>query len=204
MKKIVLPLILLLGLLLRLYHNTSIALWHDEAFSALYIKYSWAEMMHRIALDVHPPLYYIILRFWAYIFGDGLVALRLLSIIFGILTIYAGYLLVRQIFKNETWALIAAMALALNPFQIQYSLEARMYTLGTFLALISCYLLVRAMETNNKKHWVLYAVAIAAAVYTHYFLIFTVAAQCLYVLFVMVKNRKINYLAIGSYALSAI
>jgi hypothetical protein len=29
-------------------------------------------MMYRIGLDVHPPLYYITLRFWHYLFGDGI------------------------------------------------------------------------------------------------------------------------------------
>ncbi|MBI4363368.1 MAG: glycosyltransferase family 39 protein, partial [Candidatus Doudnabacteria bacterium] len=198
------PLILIVGAALRFYHNTSIALWHDEAFSALYLKYSWAEMMHRIALDVHPPLYYIILRLYAYVFGDGLFSLRLLSIIFGLLTIYAGYLLVKKIWNNENWALLSALALALNPFQIQYSLEARMYTMGTFLALISCYLLVKALKTNQKKHWILYAVAVAAAVYTHYYLVFTVAAQGLYVVYLMIKERKLKWPAISAYALSVV
>lgn len=189
MKKIILPLILLIGFLFRLYHNTSVALWHDEAFSALYIKYSWGEMMHRIVLDVHPPLYYLILRLYHYIFGSSLFSLRLLSIIFGLLTIYAGYLFVKKAFKNENWALAAALALALNPFQIQYALEARMYTLGTFLALLSSYFLVKALETGNKKDWIWYSILVAANLYTHYYLIFTVAAQGLYLIYVLIKDH---------------
>src|SRR5688572_20559441 len=86
--------IFILGGLLRFYHNTAVALWHDEAFSALYLRYSWGEMMHRIGLDVHPPLYYWVLRIWSYVFGSSLLSLRSLSILFGILTIYAGYLFV--------------------------------------------------------------------------------------------------------------
>jgi Fe-S cluster assembly ATP-binding protein len=44
--------ILIIGTILRFYHNTDISLWHDEAFSALLIKYSWGEMFYRIGLDV--------------------------------------------------------------------------------------------------------------------------------------------------------
>jgi uncharacterized membrane protein len=77
-------LILILGLLLRLYHNTNISLWHDEAFSALLIKYPWQEMLYRIGLDVHPPAYYIFLRIWHYIFSDSLLSLRLFSVFFGV------------------------------------------------------------------------------------------------------------------------
>src|SRR3989338_7921066 len=97
--KIWLGLVTLIATWLRVYNNTSIALWHDEAFSALYIKYSWAEMMQRIILDVHPPLYYFVLRLWSYVFGDGLLSLRFLSILFGVLTIYAGYLFVKKAFN---------------------------------------------------------------------------------------------------------
>ncbi|MBU4141332.1 hypothetical protein KKE99_00455, partial [Patescibacteria group bacterium] len=56
--------ILVIGLILRLYNLIAVSLWHDEAFSALLIRYPFGEMIARIILDVHPPLYYIILRVW--------------------------------------------------------------------------------------------------------------------------------------------
>lgn len=209
--------ILLLGGLLRFYNNTAVALWHDEAFSALYIRYSWSEMMYRIGLDVHPPLYYWILRIWSYAFGQGVLSLRALSILFGILTVYAGYLFVRKAFSagggsafggnNEKLAIIAAFFLAINPFQIQYSLEARMYTLGTFLVLFSSWVLLKALESNKLKHWIFYALLTAAGLYTHYYLVFSIAAQGLYVLYYLYKEKKIKssltLKSLGSYVLAA-
>ncbi|HEX9503182.1 MAG TPA: glycosyltransferase family 39 protein [Patescibacteria group bacterium] len=200
--------ILILGGLLRFYNNTAVALWHDEAFSALYIRYSWSEMMYRIGLDVHPPLYYWILRLWSYVFGSGLLSLRSLSILFGILTIYAGFLFVRKAFNNEKLAIVAAFFLAINPFQIQYSLEARMYTLGTFLVLFSSFILLKALENNKLKYWLLYALLTAASLYTHYYLLFSIAAQGLYVLYYLYKNRlykdSILFASLGSYVLAAV
>jgi len=181
MAYIFLPLIMAVGAFMRYYHNTAIALWHDEAFSALYIRYPWLEMMQRIALDVHPPLYYLALRIWSMIGGSGLLSLRLFSILFGVLTVWAVYLFVKAAFENKSLALLAAAAVALNPFQIQYALEARMYTLGTFLVAISSYLLVRALQ--NKKYWFWYGVAVAAGIYTHYYVFLSVAAQGLFFLF---------------------
>lgn len=189
MKKFTLILILVWATVLRTYNNTAVALWHDEAFSALYIKYDWGEMMHRIILDVHPPLYYIVLRFWSYIFGDSLLSLRGFSILLGALTVWAGYLLVKKAFKSENLALLAAFFLAINPFQIQYALEARMYTLGTFLVLFSSWLLLKALESRSKKHWVYFGIASAAAFYTHYYLLFSVAAQGLYALYYIFKSK---------------
>src|SRR4051812_40294221 len=104
-----LPGILVIGALFRLYNLTALALWHDEAFSAFYIRYPWGEMIHRIGLDVHPPLYYFVLRIWSYIFGHSLLSLRSLSVVFGVATIYMGYLFVKEAFKNEKLAIMAAL-----------------------------------------------------------------------------------------------
>jgi 4-amino-4-deoxy-L-arabinose transferase-like glycosyltransferase len=194
--------ILILGGLLRYYHNTAVALWHDEAFSALYIRYGWNEMMYRIGLDVHPPLYYWVLRLWSYVFGSGLLSLRTLSILFGVLTVYAGYLFVKEAFKNEKLAILAALLLAINPFQIQYSLEARMYTLGTFLLLLSSYLFVKALNSNKTSYWVAYSFSIAACFYTHYFLFFSIAAQGIYFLYYLWQKKEINWKGVSAYALS--
>ena len=88
------------GLLLRLYNLTKISLWHDEAFSALLIKYSWGEMMYRIGLDVHPPMYYIFLRVWHYVVGYSLFSLRLFSVFFGVATIVMVYVFTKRFFKK--------------------------------------------------------------------------------------------------------
>jgi len=200
--------ILILSGMLRFYNNTAVSLWHDEAFSALYIRYPWGEMMHRIGLDVHPPLYYWILRLWSYVFGSGLLSLRSLSILFGILTVYAGFLFVREAFKNDKLAIIAAFFLAINPFQIQYSLEARMYTLGTFLILISSWVLIKALNNNRTRDWAWYAILTAASLYTHYYLVFSIAAQGIYVLYYLYKTRQfknsLTLKSLGSYVLSAV
>jgi len=188
MKKFYLFLVLLLATMLRWYNNTAIALWHDEAFSAQYIKYGWGEMWDRIVLDVHPPLYYYVLRLWSYVFGNSLLSLRGMSILFGVLTVWAGYKLVQKAFKNDGLALLAALFLAINPYQIQYALEARMYTLGTFLVMLSSYMLLKALESRSKRDWLYYGLAAAAAFYTHYYLIFSILAQGLYALYAVWKD----------------
>ncbi len=196
--------ILLLGAALRFYHNTTIALWHDEAFSALYIRYPWGEMMHRIGLDVHPPLYYWLLRLWSYVLGSGLLSLRGFSILFGVLTIYAGYLFVKKAFGNEKLAVLAALLLAVNPFQTQYAVEARMYTLGTFLVLLSSYFLLKALESNKTRDWILYSVTVAACLYTHYYLFFSVASQGLYFIYYIWKQKNWTWKGWGSFVLSIV
>lgn len=187
------------ALLLRLYGLTAISLWHDEAFSALLIRYSWSEMIHRIIADVHPPLYYILLRFWYYIFGDSLLSLRGFSVACGMGAVILGYFLVQRYFANRTAAILSALFLATNFFLIQsVGAEARMYTLGALLALAAAGSLMEALRSpgSSKKAWFWYvgfAVFSAAMVYTHYYLAFTVIAMGVYGLVYLIKTNGLAW-----------
>jgi uncharacterized membrane protein len=201
--------ILIIATVLRLYNLTAISLWHDEAFSALLIKYNLSEMMYRIALDVHPPFYYLVLRCWDLFFGNSLFSIRMFSVLFGVLIVLGTYLLVKEIFKNNRLALFACLIVAVNPFQIQYASEARMYTLGTFLIIFSSYFLLKAIYSvkilnegeniysrlliNNKKvWWLLYILFASAAMYTHYYVFFSIFAQAIFVLYIILRESKFN------------
>lgn len=208
--------IALVGLGLRFWHLTSISLWHDEAFSALLIKYSWSEMMYRIGLDVHPPMYYIFLRVWSYIFGHSLLSLRGMSVFFGVGTIIATYFFVLYVFKSKRAAIIAALLIAVNPFQVQYVTEARMYTMGAFFAIVAAFALAAGLRNQTqyylnianaelqaklKKlmwwHFGLFVIASAILIYTHYYLLFMVAALGLYALFYCFVYFKADFKKYG-------
>jgi|SRR5579872_1642032 len=188
-------LILIAAALVRLYNLSAISLWHDEAFSALLIRYPWGEMIHRIGLDVHPPLYYIVLRLWYYIFGWSILSLRGFSVLFGILTVLATYLFMQAAFERRALSLSAALLIALSPFQIQYVTEARMYTFGTFLLMLSAYFLVKAFKTDKWKFWVAFAAATSAGLYTHYYLFFSSAGLGLFGFYYLWKNHHTNFKA---------
>jgi mannosyltransferase len=198
--------IVLVGLIFRFYNLTAISLWHDEAFSALLIKYPWSEMMYRIGLDVHPPMYYVFLRLWHSLLGDSLFALRGMSVFFGAGTILAVYGLVKRAFNTERAALIAAVLVAVNPFQVQYVTEARMYTMGAFFAILAAFFLVKALRRQREYYerlnmniphtpqatrlkrsflfaYLWFVVSTSIIIYTHYYLLFTATALGLYALY---------------------
>jgi hypothetical protein len=54
----------------------------------------------------------------------------------------------------------------------------------------SSFLLLQALESRSKKHWLYFGAAAAAAFYTHYYLLFSIVAQGLYALYVIYKNRE--------------
>ncbi len=189
----VLSLIILSGLLLRFSHNLGISLWHDEAFSVLMLRYPWHEMFYRLGLDVHPPMYYIALRLWHYVFGDSMLSLRGFSIFFGTLTIPAGYLFIKQAFQSQKVALWAAFLLAISPFELTFSSDARMYTFGGFFAIMAAYFLIKALRSEKCQYYLGFAISTAIIILTHYYLLFTAAAMGLYALIYLFKTYRLQF-----------
>ena len=52
------------------------SVWFDEAFSAYLARFNIVEIAHFTSLDVHPPLYYWLLKGWTVLFGHSALALR--------------------------------------------------------------------------------------------------------------------------------
>ena len=153
--------ILLLGLILRLI-SLNQSLWLDEATSALVARnFNFGEIISKFSLgDFHPPFYYLLLKVWSMIFGTGEIALRIPSVIFGLLTVYLVFLVGRELI-NKKAGLIAAVLLATSGLHIYYSQEARMYALTALLVSCLVYLFI-------KKRWLLFSVSLVLLGMTDY------------------------------------
>ena len=57
------------------------SMWVDEAFSAGFVQHNLVQITHYTFNDVHPPLYYYILKLFGSIFGSSVIALRFASLI---------------------------------------------------------------------------------------------------------------------------
>src|SRR5260221_8953689 len=98
--------ILILSFGLRLM-SLNQSLWLDEATSALTTRMNLSDFFGKfIPGDFHPPLYYLALRVWAGVFGIYEIALRSLSILFAIGTIYLVYLIGKDLINKETGLLV--------------------------------------------------------------------------------------------------
>lgn len=175
----ILVVIIVVGIGVRSWQLPARSLWFDEAFSWRLIQFDVPELLTRAAHDVHPPLYYFLLKGWATVFGRSLLALRSLSVVFAGLTLGAVYLLTSTLGRSRGVGVVAALLVALAGFQIQFAWEARMYTLGTFLAVLSAWLLLRAVRSEPARlgWWLAYGVVVTLFAYTHYYALFSIVAQ---------------------------
>jgi hypothetical protein len=96
-----------------------------------------------------PPLYYLLLHYWIGQNGVNPSDLRMLSAVFGAGTIPIIYLIGKRM-SGVVMGLVAAMILALSPFNIRFAQETRMFTLLTFNAAVAIYALVRLLTDSRS------------------------------------------------------
>lgn len=149
----------------------------DEAQSLFQVNRDIPGMFHLIAQDVHVPLYHTLLHFWVVVFGQDLLAARMLSIVFFVGTILATYLLASYAFGRRSIGLFAALLVTISPFMNWYGSEIRMYTMLAFMATLHGYLFLKAMREPSKVKWLLWVIVGILGVYTHYFFIFVLFAE---------------------------
>lgn len=137
---IILLIVLILGLatVLRVNQLGNQSLWADEGNSAAMAERSFGQIAFRTADDIHPPLYYWLLRAWVTTAGVGEAGLRSFSVLLGVLLVFIIIGLGMRL-GGKLLGLVAGLIAAASPLQIYYSQEARMYMLATLLAALAVY-----------------------------------------------------------------
>jgi hypothetical protein len=150
--------------------------------------------------EITPPLYFI-LAWIAAKAGDPLEWLRVPSLLAGTAMIPLTYLLgVKTV--GRPGAVLGSALVALSPFLIFYSIEARAYGLMTMLVLLSTLALLAALESGGMGWWAAYAVCAAAAMYTHYTAIFVLVAQAAWAAWAYPRSRGALFVASAAAALA--
>lgn len=183
-------LVVLFGAALRIIKLGAESLWLDEAYSIQVAHRPLGDMVREVSKDVHPPLYYFALHCWIQLFGDSESSARLLSVIFGILAIPLLYKVCSLLFDRAT-ALLSAIILAWSHLNIEFSQEARMYSLVCLLSLASFYFFLGLLKSKaGPRTLIWYITCSALLAYTHVYGWFIIAAEAFYVLLLAVTSRQ--------------
>ena len=219
--------VLVLGIFFRFVNIDSKVFWHDEVHTALSIsgydisqtkaqiftgqvidratiqKYQKINSDKSIVKTItslepfHPPLYYILARIWAEIFGSSVTSLRVTSIIISLLVLPLAYWFCWQLFDSNLIAWLAVSFLAVSPFQVLYAQEAREYTLWLAMVLLANITFLVAIRRNNISRWIIYTLTLTASYYTSIFAIPVAVSQGVYTL---IKNKfKPNQITINHF-----
>ena len=180
---LVLLAIMLLGAVLRFYGLGFQSLWGEELASWDFsTRETISQVIGGVRSDVQPPLYFLILRFVHWIFGDSEWALRFPSALAGWLCIPAIYLLGKRLY-SEREGLIGALFLAVLWAPIYYSQEARSYSMLILLSILTTYfwwnvmLGLRYRRELPARDAALYVICALLCAYLHYFGLLLVMLQ---------------------------
>lgn len=149
----------------------------------------------------HPPLYYLMERFWMQMFGSSVAVTRSLSAFISLLVFPSVYWLCLELFKSPSVGWVAIALIAVSPFHLLYAQEAREYSLWTVTILLSSASLLRAIRLKTKLSWVIYAITLALALYSFLFSIFVAIAHGIYMVIVKFfqKNQDLTAYFLSSF-----
>jgi uncharacterized membrane protein len=231
-----LTVILFLGALLRFLQLEVKPLWLDEIMTAIFslgksyqkipldIVFS-PEVLSNIFSDrppatcsqiaatvatesTHPPLFFCLMHDWLNrVDGSFVWQLRSLPALFGVGAIAASYYLNRVAFSKEA-GVMAAGVMAVSPFAVYLSQEARHYTLPMLLISLSLTALISTIcrLIQGKKFPIrlglLWAICNSIALYIHYFSLLAIAAQILTTIIILIWHYRTTIERISSKAIA--
>jgi mannosyltransferase len=192
-RSILLIAILLLGLFFRLHDLGGESLWLDEALSI-----NFAELnLPRIFFlpENNPPLYYIILHCWIQLFGISEFSVRFPSAIFGFLSLFMIYKIGSELFDIDV-GMISSLLMTFSIFHIQYSQEARTYSLSVLLTLLSMYFFIKLLKEAGHRFLIGYVLSSILLMYSHIYGLFIIIAQNIYFIVLSLLSKeaeKLNF-----------
>src|SRR5271154_1503883 len=157
--------IFLLGTALRFLYLGRQSLWVDEGFSWFAQQLTLRGELRLSFQDVHPPLYYYLLKASLWILPDTTFGMRFISVLFSVATLAVMMTFVYRRWGHRAACYVGLLA-AVSPFDIYYAQEARMYTLLCFLFVLAFVELVEALD-GKPAHLFGWVAATTGLAWTH-------------------------------------
>ena len=163
----------------------------DEAYSAGLVRGNIPSIIHGAAIDVHPPLYYLILKVSRFFGGESLLKYRLVTA--G--GTYLNLLLLGATLIRKRWgcrvSILYILWFGLTYSTLEKTTFLRMYSWGAFFVTAAAIFLFLYYENGNRRDIFLGTVMTLAAMYTHYYAVISVFLMWVIMLFaIFLKKRK--------------
>lgn len=155
-----------LGTALRFLNLGRQSVWIDEGHSWLISRLSFVDLFLYSWQDVHPPLYFYLLKALLHFVPSTEYGLRLLSVLCSVATLATVILFARQQWGHRA-AWYAGLLVAISPLDIYYAQEARMYSLLALLFALSFVFLMKSLQSGKRSHLAGWAAAVVGLAWTH-------------------------------------
>ncbi|MDE6363752.1 MAG: glycosyltransferase family 39 protein [Lachnospiraceae bacterium] len=165
-------------------------IWTDEAFTIELTRQNrLLDIIRQTAIDVHPPLYYLIVKIFISLFGSSFQLYKLVSILPMLLTMLLSVTHIRPWF-GVTRAVLFLVSLNAIPCVMEYSVQIRMYSWCIFFITLAGLSAYGVYTQDTFKQYCSLTLSALCACYTHNFAM--ISAVMLYLLLgiAMAVRRK--------------
>lgn len=194
MKKKLHILIMILGtifIFLSVFHSN---IWFDEAYSVGIANQTFSDIWSVGGHDVHPVLYYWMLRIVNILTNGSILAYRLFSALPIALLGLLGFTHIKKDFGEKTGILFSFFSYFL-PMMAVYANQIRMYSWAIYIVTILAIYAYRIyLGQNTKKNWIIFGISSLASIYIHYYGLMAAGLINVFLLIYFIKNKKWNEL----------
>lgn len=156
--------------------------WRDEAVTVELLRLPFGDLLRTIPeSEGTPPLYYVLAWIWSRAFGDSEAGLRSFSALVGTLTVLVVYLAGRELISRRA-GIVAAYLAASSPLLVWHDQDARAYSLLVLLSALSFLFFLRLRRAPSALVTAGFTAASALALLTHYFALFIVLPEIVWLL----------------------
>jgi uncharacterized membrane protein len=127
------------------------------------------------------PLYFVMVRFWAGLFGNSLAVMRSLSAFISVLAFPCLYWLCQELFESSLTGWVAIALIAISPVHLLYAQDARPYSLWILITILSSAVLLRTLRVKTKTSWSFYGATVTLGLYTQLFFALVAIGHGIYV-----------------------
>lgn len=172
--------------------------WYErdmwDAFTVRENAFNYSQVWWNQYFDVHPPLYYYLLKticsFFPYRFSIwfGLI----INALFFFLDLVLIYTIVNRFTKNDLISALAVLLLGLNGQMLSYVIFIRMYMMSSFFVLLFIYVATRIIFKDGNKYLniIFLFLSVILGGLTHYQFYMLIASISLFIaIYLAIKKR---------------
>jgi len=174
--------------------------WHSPEYFQDYISISheeagdWSPVYNNQTADVHPPLFYLLLRVFASLTIDGFSKWTgiVLNIMIWIGSAILVFLISRRLTRDDRLALVITLFVGLTAAMLNATLYIRMYELAAFNILLISHIALWLIDLKKLRwrHIIPIIIAISVGIMTHYHYLFYLAILSLLIIYNFYKTHR--------------
>ena len=182
--------LILIGFCCLLYNDyINQTFWYDEAYTLAIMKHSFSEIWRITAADVHPPLYYFMLKVFIGILGDSLFVMRIFSNLGVMACCLLGLFPIRRLLGDKV-AFTFVLLMTIMPINQYLGVEIRMYSWAMFFVLACSVYAYEALRQSTLFCYSKMTFFGICAAYTHYYALIAVFSIFLIQTIYLLRNQK--------------